>query len=64
MKPNTTLEQTVLQPDRYVLHIQEIDKTQSDLAGGKGAHLGQLSRIDGIPDPRAFASGQPPSSGP
>jgi len=27
MKPNTTLEQTVLQPDRYVLHLQEIDKT-------------------------------------
>jgi pyruvate,water dikinase len=33
---------------RYVLRLQEIDQTQFSLVGGKAAHLGALSRIDGI----------------
>ncbi|HET7017114.1 MAG TPA: rifamycin-inactivating phosphotransferase [Streptosporangiaceae bacterium] len=40
--------------DRYVLGFDEIDKTQVGLAGGKGAHLGELSRIDGIDVPVGF----------
>jgi len=31
-----------------VLGLHEIDQTQIAIAGGKGAHLGELSRIDGI----------------
>src|ERR1700733_2293529 len=40
--------------DRYVLGLQEIGKTQVALAGGKGAQLGELSRIDGIRVPDGF----------
>ncbi|HEY0345319.1 MAG TPA: PEP/pyruvate-binding domain-containing protein, partial [Solirubrobacteraceae bacterium] len=36
------------QPDCYVLGLQEIDETQVAVVGGKGAHLGELSRIEGI----------------
>src|SRR5438132_12048497 len=32
----------------YVLGFQEIDQTQVAIVGGKGAHLGELSRIEGI----------------
>jgi rifampicin phosphotransferase len=39
---------------RYVLGLEEIDKTQVALVGGKGAHLGELSRIDGIHVPAGF----------
>ena len=38
----------------YVLDLQEIDQTQAALAGGKGAHLGELSRIEGIRVPAGF----------
>src|SRR5437868_10405518 len=38
----------------YVLDFQEIDKTQVAVAGGKGAHLGELSRIEGIRVPAGF----------
>lgn len=38
----------------YVLGFQEIDKTKLMLAGGKGAHLGELSRIEGIHVPDGF----------
>src|ERR1700724_1723594 len=38
----------------YVLSFQEIDKTQVAVVGGKGAHLGALSRIDGIRVPAGF----------
>ena len=34
--------------ERYVLGLEEIDKTQGALVGGKGANLGELSRIEGI----------------
>ena len=33
---------------RYVLDFQELDQTQVAVVGGKGAHLGELSRIEGI----------------
>jgi rifampicin phosphotransferase len=38
----------------YVLDFQEIDPTQVAAAGGKGAHLGELSRIAGIRVPAGF----------
>jgi phosphoenolpyruvate synthase/pyruvate phosphate dikinase len=40
--------------ERYVLGLEEIGKTQVALVGGKGAHLGELSRIDGIRVPAGF----------
>ncbi len=39
---------------RYVLDLQEVDETQVALVGGKGAHLGGLSRIEGIRVPGGF----------
>ena len=39
---------------RSVLGFQEIDRTQVALVGGKGANLGELSRIDGIRVPAGF----------
>src|SRR5438874_7000719 len=38
----------------YVLGFQEIDQTQVAIVGGKGAHLGELSRIEGIRVPVGF----------
>lgn len=38
----------------YVLDFQEIDQTQAAVVGGKGAHLGELSRIEGIRVPAGF----------
>jgi phosphoenolpyruvate synthase/pyruvate phosphate dikinase len=40
--------------DRYVLGLEEIDKTQVALVGGKGAQLGELARIGGIRVPAGF----------
>lgn len=40
--------------EQYVLDLQEIDETQVALVGGKGAHLGGLSRIEGIRVPDGF----------
>src|SRR6202011_1327466 len=40
--------------DRYVLGFQEIVQTQVALVGGKGAHLGELSRIEGVRVPAGF----------
>ncbi|MGW3561972.1 rifamycin-inactivating phosphotransferase, partial [Streptomyces sp. NPDC000963] len=39
---------------RYVWDLQEIDGTQVAVVGGKGAHLGALSRIDGVRVPAGF----------
>src|SRR2546428_3396619 len=39
---------------RYVLGFQEIDQTQVAIVGGKGAHLGELSRIEGMRVPAGF----------
>ena len=38
----------------YVLGFEDIDQTQVALVGGKGAHLGELSRIAGIHVPPGF----------
>ena len=38
----------------YVLGFQEIDKTKLAMVGGKGANLGELSRIEGIQVPEGF----------
>jgi phosphoenolpyruvate synthase/pyruvate phosphate dikinase len=40
--------------ERYVLGLQEVDKTQVAVAGGKGAHLGELLRIEGVCVPAGF----------
>jgi rifampicin phosphotransferase len=40
--------------EHYVLGLEEIDKTQIALAGGKGAHLGELSRIEGVRVPPGY----------
>jgi rifampicin phosphotransferase len=38
----------------YVLDFQEIDQSKVASVGGKGAHLGELSRIEGIHVPTGF----------
>jgi rifampicin phosphotransferase len=38
----------------YVLDLREIDQTQVAVVGGKGAHLGELSRIEGVRVPDGF----------
>src|SRR6266699_3040262 len=38
----------------YVLGFQEIDQTQVAVVGGKGAHLGELSGIEGLRVPAGF----------
>jgi pyruvate,water dikinase len=40
--------------ERYVLGLEEVDKTQVALVGGKGAHLGELWRIEGVRVPAGF----------
>ncbi|HEY1421592.1 MAG TPA: phosphoenolpyruvate synthase, partial [Candidatus Dormibacteraeota bacterium] len=39
---------------RYVLGFQEIDRTQVAVVGGKGAQLGELSRIEAVRVPAGF----------
>jgi pyruvate,water dikinase len=38
----------------YVLGLHDLDRTKFALAGGKGANLGELSRIEGIQVPAGF----------
>ena len=38
----------------YVLGFEEIDRTRVAVVGGKGAHLGELSRIEGVRVPAGF----------
>ena len=40
--------------EKALLDLAEVDKTQVALAGGKGANLGELSRIEGIQVPAGF----------
>lgn len=40
--------------DQYVLDLEEVDETRIAVVGGKGAHLGGLSRIEGIRVPDGF----------
>ncbi|RJQ75678.1 phosphoenolpyruvate synthase [Pseudonocardiaceae bacterium YIM PH 21723] len=39
---------------KYVLDFAELDRTRAGVAGGKGANLGELSRLDGIRVPAGF----------
>ncbi|WP_407285105.1 rifamycin-inactivating phosphotransferase [Streptomyces sp. BP-8] len=39
---------------QYVWDLQEADEMRVTVVGGKGAHLGELSRIEGIRVPRGF----------
>src|SRR5919107_558404 len=38
----------------YVLGFREIGQAQAAVVGGKGAHLGELSRIEGVRVPAGF----------
>ena len=38
----------------YILDFHEIDKTKISIVGGKGANLGELSRIEGVQVPEGF----------
>jgi pyruvate,water dikinase len=38
----------------YILGFQEIDKTKLAIVGGKGANLGELSKIEGVEVPEGF----------
>jgi rifampicin phosphotransferase len=40
--------------EQYVLDLQETDETLVAVVGGKGAQLGELSRIDGVRVPAGF----------
>ncbi|PWI45746.1 rifamycin-inactivating phosphotransferase [Streptomyces sp. ICBB 8177] len=40
--------------DQYVLDLRQVDETQVAVVGGKGAHLGGLSRIEGVRVPDGF----------
>ncbi|MCY0936749.1 rifamycin-inactivating phosphotransferase [Streptomyces sp. H34-S4] len=40
--------------DQYVLDLRDVDAAQVPAVGGKGAHLGGLSRIEGIRVPEGF----------
>ncbi|MFD0783683.1 rifamycin-inactivating phosphotransferase [Micromonospora azadirachtae] len=40
--------------EQYVLDLQEVDETQIGTVGGKAAHLGELSRIEGVRVPAGF----------
>jgi rifampicin phosphotransferase len=46
--------QTMHAMSRYVLGFHEVDQSQIAVVGGKGAHLGELSRIEGIHVPAGF----------
>jgi phosphoenolpyruvate synthase/pyruvate phosphate dikinase len=39
---------------RYVVGLEETDRTQVALVGGKGAHLGELTSVEGIRVPAGF----------
>ncbi|MEU4638615.1 PEP/pyruvate-binding domain-containing protein, partial [Micromonospora chalcea] len=39
---------------RYVWQLHEVDEARIAAVGGKGAHLGALTRIDGVRLPRGF----------
>jgi pyruvate,water dikinase len=43
-----------IHPDDYVLGFEEIDQTLVAVVGGKGAHLGELSRIEDVLVPEGF----------
>ncbi|WNF00977.1 phosphoenolpyruvate synthase [Streptomyces luomodiensis] len=40
--------------EQYVVDLEDVDETRVALVGGKGAHLGGLSRVDGVRVPGGF----------
>ena len=48
----------------YVLGLEQIDRTNISVVGGKGAHLGELSRIEDVSVPAGFCLGEALISGP
>src|ERR1044072_5221752 len=50
----TIKNMTTMSKHSSVLSFQDIDKTKLELVGGKGANLGELSRIEGIRVPDGF----------
>src|SRR5579875_154312 len=40
--------------DGYVVDFQETDNADAEVMGGKGAHLAELARIDGVCVPPGF----------
>jgi pyruvate,water dikinase len=40
--------------EQYVVDLPAVDETQVAVVGGKGAHLGELSRVDGVRVPGGF----------
>ena len=54
MPDSATTGRTPDRPDRYVLELQQIDRTQAGIVGGKGANLAELARIAGVRVPPGF----------
>ena len=55
MGPASTIDTSdSLGPDGDVLGFEQIHRTQVAIVGGKGAHLGELSRVDGVRVPAGF----------
>src|SRR4051794_19215687 len=45
---------TIISMNSMVFHFRDIDKTKLEFVGGKGANLGELTRIEGIQVPDGF----------
>ena len=54
MMPACDAEAMCERMSRYVVGLEETDRTQVALVGGKGAHLGELSSVEGIRVPAGF----------
>jgi len=40
--------------EQYVVDLRDVDRTRAEVAGGKGAQLGSLARIEGVAVPGGF----------
>src|SRR6202007_852577 len=49
-----TLDRGIAMIEQYVLDLHDVDETLVAVVGGKGAHLGELSRIEGVRVPAGF----------
>ena len=54
MMPACDAEAMCERMSRYVVGLEETDRTQVALVGGKGAHLGELTSVEGIRVPAGF----------
>jgi phosphoenolpyruvate synthase/pyruvate phosphate dikinase len=54
MMPACDAERMCERMSRYVVGLEETDRTQVALVGGKGAHLGGLTSVEGIRVPAGF----------